>query len=81
MNAEDRSSRGSFAGRLLERLFPNATNEPETTEQLIELLRANRELKELNLSLDHKVDERTAELKESNDRLRREQYLLKILVT
>jgi len=40
MNAEDRSSRGSFAGRLLERLFPNATNEPETKEQLIELLRA-----------------------------------------
>ncbi len=40
MNAEDRSSRGSFAGRLLERLFPNASNEPETKEQLIELLRA-----------------------------------------
>lgn len=40
MNAEDRSSRGSFAGRLLERMFPNASNEPETKEQLIELLRA-----------------------------------------
>lgn len=40
MNAEDRSSRGSFAGRLLERLLPNASNEPETKEQLIELLRA-----------------------------------------
>jgi magnesium and cobalt transporter len=40
MNAEDRSSRGSFTGRLLERMFPNATNEPETKEQLIELLRA-----------------------------------------
>ena len=40
MNAEDRSSRGSFAGRLLERLFPNATNEPETKDQLIEVLHA-----------------------------------------
>lgn len=40
MNAEDRSSRGSFAGRLLERMFPNASNEPETKDQLIELLRA-----------------------------------------
>ena len=39
MNVEDRSSRGSFAGRLLERLFPNASNEPETKEQLVELLR------------------------------------------
>ena len=42
MNAEDRSSRGSFAGRLLERMFPNASNEPETKEQLVELLRAAR---------------------------------------
>lgn len=42
MNAEDRSSRGSFAGRLLERLFPLARNELETKEQLIELLRQAR---------------------------------------
>lgn len=40
MNAEDRPSHGSFAGRLLERLFPNASNEPETKDQLVELLRA-----------------------------------------
>jgi len=39
MNAEDRSSHGSFAGRLLERLFPNPKSEPETKDQLIELLR------------------------------------------
>jgi magnesium and cobalt transporter len=39
MNAEDRSSRGSLAGRLRERLFPNPRSEPETKEQLIELLR------------------------------------------
>lgn len=39
MNAKDRSSRGSFTGRLLERLFPNASNEPETKDQLVELLR------------------------------------------
>jgi len=39
MNAEDRSSRGSFAGRLLERLFPNPKSEPETKEQLVDLLR------------------------------------------
>ena len=42
MNAEDRSSGGSFGGRLLELLFPNARNEPETKEQLIELLRQAR---------------------------------------
>jgi len=40
MNAEDRSSTGSFAGRLLERLFSSAASEPETKEQLVELLRA-----------------------------------------
>lgn len=42
MNAEDRSSRGSFAARLLERLIPQPRNEPETKEQLIELLRTAR---------------------------------------
>ena len=39
MNSKDRSSSGSFAGRLLERLFPNVKNEPENKEQLVELLR------------------------------------------
>jgi magnesium and cobalt transporter len=39
MNSEDRSSSGSFTERLLEKLFSNAGNEPETKEQLVELLR------------------------------------------
>lgn len=39
MNSEDRSSRGSFAGKLLDRLFNNNASEPETKEQLIDLLR------------------------------------------
>jgi len=42
MNDEDRSSRGSFAGRFLERLLPNLTNEPDSKEKLIELLRQAR---------------------------------------
>jgi len=42
MNAEDRSSRGSLAGRFLERLLPNASGEPDTKEKLIELLRQAR---------------------------------------
>ncbi len=42
MTSSDRSSRGSFASRLLERLFPDSRNEPETKEQLVELLRQAR---------------------------------------
>lgn len=42
MNAEDRSGRASFAGRLLERLLPKATSEPETKDQLVDLLRQAR---------------------------------------
>lgn len=39
MNSEDRSRSGSFAGRWLERLFRNGTNEPQDKEQLVDLLR------------------------------------------
>jgi magnesium and cobalt transporter len=39
MNDDGRSSRGSFAARLMERLFQNSSNEPENKEQLVELLR------------------------------------------
>ncbi len=42
MNAQDRSSQGSFAGRFLERLLPNITSEPHSKEKLIELLRQAR---------------------------------------
>ncbi len=42
MNSKDRSRSGSLTERLLERLFPNARNEPETKEQLVELLRQAR---------------------------------------
>ena len=42
MNSSDRSPRGSFASRLLERLLPENRNEPETKEQLVELLRQAR---------------------------------------
>tara|TARA_Y100001935_G_C17311802_1_gene517277 strand:- start:15772 stop:16638 length:867 start_codon:yes stop_codon:yes gene_type:complete len=40
MNSKDSENKGSITARLLERLFPNSSNEPETKEQLIELLRA-----------------------------------------
>ena len=39
MNDDGRSSRGSFAARLMERLFQNSSNEPENKQQLVELLR------------------------------------------
>ena len=45
-----------------------------------ELLRANRKLLSLNLSLDQQVDSRTAELKKTSDQLARDRHLLNALV-
>lgn len=39
MNAKDRSSSGSLAQRWLEKLFPERASEPESKEQLVELLK------------------------------------------
>lgn len=42
MNSKDLNRGGSFASRLLKRLLPEIHNEPETKEQLVELLRQAR---------------------------------------